>query len=304
MTLGALEFKKTDTQRLFLWAIAPVVSMGIFVVYNLLTKNVAFYGGGENGLLTGGIGANQVASALSLGATMAFFYIFLVGKDSRLRNLMIALAIGLIITAVLTFSRGGFWNALGAVAVGLFFLFRNRRVATRVFGILLAFGLLGYFVVFPFVDKLTGGAVITRFTSTDTTGRDILFQIDYDLFLKNPVWGVGVGQSPLYHIATFGYPKPTHTEYSRLLAEHGSFGVAIMAILALVTISRMLSRRDAISKGISAGFSIWTLLYFTHSATRLVAPSFTFGLAAAQFHLEDEDNKEGESPAPANRRRR
>ncbi|MEW5938030.1 MAG: O-antigen ligase family protein [Chloroflexota bacterium] len=304
MTFGALEFKKTDIQKLFLWTIAPVVSMGFFVLYNLFTQDVAFYSGGENEILTGGIGANQVASALSLGATLAFFYIFLVGKDSRLRNLMIVLALGLIVLSVLTFSRGGFWNALGAIAAGLYFLFRNRREMARTFGILIALGLLGYYVIFPFLENLTGGAVTLRFSSFDTTGRDVLFRIDYDLFLKNPVLGVGVGQSPLYHVATFGYPKPTHTEYSRLLAEHGGFGVAIIAILALVVISRIFSRRDPVSKGISVGLCVWTLLYFTHSATRMVAPSFTFGVAAAQFDLEEEENNEGDSPAHPNHRRR
>jgi hypothetical protein len=286
---GTLEFKKIDLQRLFLAIIAPTVAMGFLVLIMLLTQDVIFYRAGENELVTGGIGANQVASALSLGAMAAFFYIFLAGNDRCLRYLMILIALGLLGLSVLTFSRSGLWNTVGAVAVGTFFLVSDRKRIFNTFAIVLVFGSLVYFVVFPLLNDLTGGSVVVRFSDIDSTGRDVLFQIDYEVFLKNPVWGVGVGQSPFFHVPYFGYPKPTHTEYSRLLAEHGSFGVAAMALLAGVTLFRLFSRRPSISKGISTGFTTWALLYMAHSATRMVAPSLVFGLAAARFVPEEEE---------------
>jgi hypothetical protein len=149
--------------------------------------------------------------------------------------------------------------------------------------------LVVYFAVLPLLSSLTGDAVFARFRDFDSTGRDILIWIDYQLFLENPIWGVGVGQSPYYHAFTFGYPKPTHTEYSRLLAEHGSFGIAVFVLFVVATLIRFFSRRSAISKGFALGFTVWALLYMAHSATRMVAPSFAFGLAAAHFLPEEDE---------------
>lgn len=289
LVFSTLEFKKGDLQRLFLAVIAPAIAMAFFVAFLTATGNVAFSGGGSNEQVTGGIGANQVASALSLGATAAFFYIFLAGRDRRTRNLMIVLLMGLITTSVLTFSRAGLWNFAGALAVGALFLMRGRQQLVKFMGSFLVIGLLGYFVVFPMLNKLTGGALLTRFSDFGLTGRDDIVRIDYQVFLDNPIWGVGVGQSLYYHALFSGGPQNTHTEYSRLLAEHGSLGVAVMALLAGVTLSRVFSRRPPISKAISTSFTAWALLYLAHAATRMVAPSFAFGLAAARFLPEEED---------------
>lgn len=291
LVFSTLEFKKNDLQRLFLAIIAPTVSIAVYVAFLTDTTNTIFSGGGANEQVTGGIGANQVASALSLGAMAAFFYIFLTGKDRRTHNLMIVLLIGLITASIVTFSRGGLWNFVGALGVGALFLMRSRQQLLKLLGSFLIIGLLGYFVVFPMLNSLTGGALLARYSDFDSTGRDVLFKIDYDLFLKNPVWGVGVGGSPVYHLATFGYLKPTHVEYGRLLAEHGSLGLAALALLAGVTLHRLFSHRQPISKAISTSFTVWALLYLAHSATRMVAPSFAFGLAAARFLPEEEKDE-------------
>lgn len=289
LACGTLVFRKGDLQRLLLALIAPTVAMGFLVLFIALTQDVTFYGAGENEAITGGIGANQVSSALSLGAMAAFFFIFAARRDRNVRYFMILVALGLLGLSVLTFSRSGLWNTLGALVICILFLAYDRRSFFRVLAIFLAVGLLAYFVVFPLLNSLTGGAVVVRFSDFGSTGRDILVRVDYQVFQANPIWGVGVGQSPLYHVQYFGYPKPTHTEYSRLLAEHGSFGVAAILLLAGITLSRLFSRRSAFSKGISLGFTIWALIYLAHSATRMVAPSLAFGLAAANFLLDEEE---------------
>jgi O-antigen ligase len=289
LVCSALEFRRAELQRLLLAILAPTVAMGFFVFITLFTRDVAFSSSGANEEITGGIGANQVASALSLGAMAAFFYIFLIRRDRRLRYVMIFVALALLGLAVLTFSRAGLWNTVGPLVVAIFFMLQDRQRIFNVLAILLVIGLLVFYVSFPVLNNLTGGAVLLRFVDIDTTGRDVLIQIDYEIFKDNPVWGVGVGESPPYHVPYFGYPKPSHTEYTRLLAEHGYLGVAAIVLLAGVTLSRYFSRRSAISKAISTGFTTWTLLYLAHSATRMVAPSLTFGLAAARFLTEEEE---------------
>jgi hypothetical protein len=301
MAFNTMKFKKSDLQRLFLAMIAPTVSIAFLSTDLIFTGDITFSGGGSNEAVTGGIGANQIASALSFGATAAFFYAFMTWENRRVRNFMIAIAVFLLAIAVLTFSRAGLWNTLGALMVAVFFLMRDRLRRSRILTILTQLSIAAYFIIFPFLLNLTGGAVVDRFSDFDSTGRDKIVEIDYDLFLANPVFGVGVGQSTYYHIPYFGYAKPTHTEYSRLMAEHGSLGVTAMVLLALVTLYRFLSRRSPFSKSLSASMSVWCLLYMMHAATRMVAPSFVFGLAAARFLPEEE--KSGKSiPALRNQR--
>jgi len=299
--MNKVTFKKAELQRLFLAAFAPTVPWALTIFLNL---QGAQFLAASNEQVTGGIGANQVSTTLSLGSMAAFFYIFLANKDARVRRLMIALSIGLFIASVMTFSRGGVWNTVGSILVAVFFLSRDRRRTSRIYGGLLALAALGYFVIFPYLNNFTNGALLGRFKSIDDTGRSILVEIDYQVFLDHPILGVGVGQSPIYHLPVFGYLKPTHTEYSRLPAEHGILGVIIIAILLLVALLRIFSKRPPASKAISTSMSIWALLYFLHSATRTVAPSLTFGLAAAQFDPDVEESAEGDSTARSNHRRR
>ena len=297
MLFSAIEIRKIDLQRILLAMIAPNMTMAALIAFSLLTGNIAFSGGNANEEVTGGIGANQVTSSISLGASAAFFYIFLAEKDRRIRNLMVAVSVGMMVASVLTFSRAGLWNTLGLVLVAVFFLSRDRWRGSTAIQLLLSLGIISYFVVFPFLVNLTGGALVARFSDFDSTGRDVLVQVDYQVFLDNPVFGVGVGQSIYSHTPYFGYAKPTHTEYGRLLAEHGSLGLSVMVLWLVVTISRFLRRSSAMDKALGLGFIAWGLLYMLHSATRLVAPSLAFGLAMARFALDD-DNLSGEKEMP------
>lgn len=294
---SAVQFSTKDLQRFFAALVVPNISMAALIAYNLVTQDISF-SSGSNNAISSGIGANQVSSALSLSATAAFYCIFLFRKQTTIRNLVIIVAVGMIAASVLTFSRAGLWNAGGALAAGILFLIRDNRQRGRAFAALIAMSLLGYFFIFPALNNLTGGALEERFASLDTTGRDVIFEIDYHLFTKNPVFGVGVGQSLKYHpVDAYGFIKETHTEYSRLLAEHGSLGVMIIILLILAPLFRVLfGKQNQFSKSISASFSVWGLLYMTHAATRMAAPAFAFGLAAANFNVEEEPDKQDTQP--------
>lgn len=47
------------------------------------------------------------------------------------------------------------------------------------------------------------------------------------------------------------------------------------------------------------GMMFWALLFMLHSATRLVAPSFLFGLAAATFLLQEQQEPENPQSSAA-----
>ncbi len=108
------------------------------------------------------------------------------------------------------------------------------------------------------------------------------------VFRQFPLFGVGPGQSDAYHALTFRAAS-AHTEYTRMLAEHGSFGLISLLILAWFSVRRLFTKGDSLSKGLLLGIMVWALVYMASAATRLVAPSFLFGLAAAKFVLQGKD---------------
>ncbi len=70
-----------------------------------------------------------------------------------------------------------------------------------------------------------------------------------------------------------------------MLSEHGSLGLLALVLLVSVIITRFTSKLPSTTKAFILGMTVWTVLYMFHAATRLVAPSFLFGLSSATFLL-------------------
>ena len=109
----------------------------------------------------------------------------------------------------------------------------------------------------------------------DLSGRTRIYEIDLDIFFDHIITGVGPGQADeLRH--KYGYNKriSAHTEYSRLLAEHGFFGLFSLFILLLLPIIRFTQHSTKNVKFIKIVFGILGLLTLSHSAMRVAMPSF------------------------------
>jgi hypothetical protein len=77
-----------------------------------------------------------------------------------------------------------------------------------------------------------------------------------------------------------------------LLAEHGSLGLAALLIL-FVLAGRLLTRpQRPFAKGFTVAAVTYALLFLFHSAMRLAAPAYLFGLAAVTLVLEPEDDQQ------------
>ncbi|MDD2922524.1 MAG: O-antigen ligase family protein [Anaerolineales bacterium] len=261
--------------------LAPAAGLGGLAFLGIATADTLKFVAASSFQTAADIGPNQVSAVLSLGSLAAFYYA-LIERKIFYRYVFIGLSLWLLAQAALTFSRGGIWTTLGAAFISGFYLLRDRRTrAGFIFaGILLA--LLSYFVVIPFLDNFSNNTLSARFSSLDSTGRYEIIQADLMIFKKFPVFGVGPNQSRPYHALTFRISN-AHTEYSRMLSEHGSFGLLALIILAAASLRRFFMNAPPLSKAFITGMTAWTLLYMIHAATRLVAPSFLFGLAAATF---------------------
>ncbi len=291
----------TQLRPMMVVMVAPSVGMGALALSGIIAAGGQIYYGISEDIVSAGIGANQVSTALGLGSFAAFLYILLDRRSRLLQIIMAGLSLWLIAQAALTFSRGGVWTTMLAILALGFYLFRERRSRQLFLGSLAAAGLLMAFVVFPALDALSQSSLSARFQSLDPTGRDVLIQSDLDIFQNNPVLGVGPNQSRFYHELVFK-ASPGHTEYSRMLSEHGIFGLAALVVLFWVALQRVFGSSGAPTrlselnrKAYAAGFTVWGLFYMVHAAMRLAAPSITFGLAAAQFVLDPEEEPQAES---------
>jgi O-antigen ligase len=189
--------------------------------------------------------------------------------------------------SMLTFSRTGFYLALvSALVSAAFFIRQKGQRLTLLLAGAVAFAAVSY-VIFPKLDAFTGGKLATRFQETDLTGREQIFWQEIETFQQHPFFGVGPGRSAYARIT---HSTRSHTEFSRLLAEHGMFGL-VAFLLLLVMIRRALRQTpENRHRARVASFTAWAVLFMCVSGMRLVVPAFLFGLALAPCETDEEEH--------------
>ena len=279
---SGLEFTQTQMKRLFLALIGPVVGIAVITLFDTLSATTIYFTNNSNFITSGGFGPNQVSAILGLGALVAFLLIFDQRSAQGFRLVMVALFLTLGIQCALTFSRGGIYTAGGAAAVATFYLIRQPRARLKVLGGILVLVLVGNFLILPALDSFTEGALTKRFTNTKLTGRDRLIMADFQAWSENPLFGVGPGQAKSYR-QSFRANTSAHTEFSRVLAEHGIFGLIATLLLIFSAAQYLIRARAGVEKAFTGAMICWSILYTLTAAMRLAAPAFTFGLAAIRI---------------------
>ena len=292
--LSSLRFPPRVLARVSLTMLGPIMGFVFLASFSTYTavEPINFY---VSKTAAGGLGNNQASSILGLGALMAFVYVCIAPRPRSLRWFVAGVGLWCGVQGALTFSRGGVATAIGAIAAVSFFLLRDRRFRGAVVVRVIVIALIVLYIAVPFLDALTTGSFRERFTDTHLTGRDRIIEADFIAFRENPIFGVGPGQSKEYHARTFSRAS-THTEYSRLLAEHGSFGLAALALLVWMAFRRLIRPSPHAGKALAAGFTVWAMLFMFHAAMRMAAAAFVFALGSAFLMAE--------APRPARAPRR
>ena len=230
---------------------------------------------------TAGVGPNQASNILGLGV-LAIFLLYVIKRN----YLFIYLILGLLMLfqTTITHSRGGFWNTLIAISFSIIFLLNRKKDRLKFLAGFITICLGLYFFIFPLLNDLSKGSITNRYADTNLSHRQNIIQTEIRAFNDNPILGIGPGNSRTYRLENFDSKKHTHTEYSRLLSEHGLFG-ALVIIMLLITVIKSFNKNKDLSRSISLSLSIWSLLFMFHSATRLAAPSIIFGISTANFIL-------------------
>jgi hypothetical protein len=278
-----LKLSSESLQRLFLMLIGPVIGVAAIAFYGILTTPNIEFGTSSNFETSGGFGPNQVSAVLGLGALLALLLVVSNKLDIKLRALMFFVVMLLAAQSAMTFSRGGLDIAIASAVVALVFLLKSRHSIMKVCFLTTVLILIGYFILLPYLDAFTKGALSARFQDTDSTRRVDLIQDDLDTWSDNPAFGVGIGESKFYHQATLNREIASHTEFSRLLAEHGTLGLAAFVLILLMGAVNLKRARTTFARATVAALICWSLLYMSVNAMRIVAPSFIFGLTFAEI---------------------
>jgi O-antigen ligase len=270
-----VHISKLQLQRVFLSLTGPAISIAVMALIHF-SKLEKVYFSQSNTDTSGGFGPNQVSSVLGLGAFFSIAFVIF-GKE-KMASVAVMLAAGsfLAFQSALTFSRGGLYSALLALAVAVLFLLGSSKHRARTTLLAAVTIMLAVLVVIPKLQLITGGAFSNRFESLNTTKRDVLVDSDLSIWLEHPLLGVGPGMVP--DARAGDYHGLAHTEFSRLLAEHGCLGGLALLLLLAMGLKRFRDSTDPFSKAVAASMLVWSSSFMFHAAMRLAAPSFIFAL--------------------------
>ncbi|MGF1555879.1 O-antigen ligase family protein [Paucihalobacter sp.] len=271
----------------------PVVSLMVYLfLYNPNIKDV-LTGTGSNRALSGGFGPNQTATILGLGIFCFTVRFFLKSPSLFLKLLNGGLLALIAFRGIVTFSRGGIFTAILMVGAFLVFLYgrSSYKVQQRLIGTSILFVMLGLATWFSSANQ-TDGLIERRYANEDaagrekddiSTGRVDLFIGELDGFFSNPFFGVGANGMKQERLDEFGKIIASHNEISRLLSEHGIFGLIVLLILIFAPLSYRSHQKSSIY--FYAFFFFW-FATINHSAMRLAAPGFIYALALIRIKYE------------------
>ena len=275
-----LKINVTQLKKLLILITVPLVSVAVTTLFYTFTAEDIQFNTESNSATSGGFGPNQVSSMLGLGVFVCLAC-YLLFKNSFKDTIYLGLLCVLFaVQSVLTFSRGGIYNAIGGVLVIVIFQMRNLSQGVKRFLPIAGIALIFVLLIFPYLDDFTGGKLQERFDDTGTSNRTVIMESDFQIFLENPVLGLGVGQANDARTEYLDRKASTHTEFTRLLSEHGVFGVLSLIALGFGTLYNFNRQKSAMGKAFVVGVVIWSALYMTNAAMRLAAPSFMWGLSS------------------------
>ena len=294
LALGVIYFKgqsitKEQLLNMLKLCVYPLLAVLSFVVIRTPEYDDIAFDLSANFDTSGGFGSNQVSTALGLGLFILVVF-WLIGKEfTGNRILELGLILGFFFQGLLTFSRGGVTGAVIA-CLALVFLISfsgGRKMSTKInlqqiAVYLIPIVILGI-LVFQAVDSITGNNLTLRYKgetagtragskevslNTLTTNRYAIFLGDLELWEENILLGVGAGASKDLRPTTEEVPTAAHVELSRLLAEHGLFGLFYFILILLIPFTVWRSNPDPLYRSILIAIYILGLYTSFHAAMR------------------------------------
>jgi O-antigen ligase len=258
--------------------LAPVISIATLSLYNIITLGEELqFRESANRLASGGGGPNQVSNTLAFGIILCWLLIYQ-RKLSGIHRVMISfIMVALSVPMILTLSRGGVFTTIIVVVGTSPFLVQSRRKRIRLLIAGASVMLILFMVVWPRVNQYTAGAAERRYSNLQSSRWDLM-RSEFLVFLDNPLLGVGPGHARHDVTQYMGFELQAHVEFTRLLAEHGMFGVVAMIAFFLGFYKRLRYAASPEWRAWVVGAMLFCCTYLMQSATRTVAPCFAYGL--------------------------
>lgn len=241
---------------------------------------------------SGGYGPNQVATFLGLGMFIFFSRIILESPNKFLLITNLIIALNISYRGMLTFSRGGMITGFIMIILLLLFLYFKSNYRGKVkLNYIIVFVTLAMMATWGYTSYQTGGLIDKRYANQDArgrvkedkfTGREEIAVSEIDMFLKNPIFGVGVGKGVEVRKSDTGIFVLSHDEITRMLAEHGSLGIIALLILFFTPLVLYLENKFNMYL---LCFVLFWLLTINHAAMRTAAPAFVYSLSLLNVQL-------------------
>ena len=256
---------------------------------------------------TGGFGSNQVSTILGVGMFLSF-YAWMNKLCFSGYHSFDGAFIGLFAyQGFLTFSRGGMVVSILSIFV-YYVLFRTPKSFSEIIKNK-SLNPFYYFIIaltilissFGIIQIISNGNITLRYLgetsgtlsgdkiktfNTITTGRFNIFLADLDLWYENFIFGVGAGGSKFLRGNNLDGIAP-HIEFSRMLAEHGLFGLTFMLVLMVLGIKIYRVNSSDINRAILISIFFIGVASTMHSSFRTFVTPIFIGLSTVSI-LKDE----------------
>lgn len=211
---------KENLRQLLFACTVGVFSLIVLILHGYISNNSIQWSTSSNFSSSGDMGPVQISMLLAVGVV-----IFLVLADrvrTAYRLIYLVIATVLSVLMILTFSRSGLYLA-GIALITYYLLF--SKFSWRSFVIIITVAILGIYA-FDIVTQIAGQAAIERFSDINSTNRDVLARYGWQIFLDNPIFGVGTGNyyTVVSQAEYLGSVSGAHNEFIRAAAEHGILG--------------------------------------------------------------------------------
>jgi len=275
-----------DLQNIVIAMGLPVITTAVYLfLYNPSVKDVVT-GTQSNFETSGGFGPNQVSTILGLGMFVFFTQLILFSKSKKMMILNGILLLFISYRAVVTFSRGGVMTAVVMIVCLLFLLyyFSNAKGKSK---FILVFTITAIMAggIWTYSSLQTSGLINKRYANQDAAGRtkkdrlggrEEIMDAELKLFMENPVIGTGAGMGKQVRKESFGMEIASHNEITRMLSEHGLFGIFGLLILFIAPFIVYINNRQHLY---FLSFYFFWLLTINHAAMRTAAPAFVYALS-------------------------
>jgi hypothetical protein len=233
-----------------------------------------------------------------MGMFIFFSRIILESKTKILVIINLIIALNITYRGMVTFSRGGMVTGFLMIILLLFFLYAKSNFTGRVkLNYLIILLAVAMAATWAYTSFQTGGLIDKRYANKDAagrvkeskfTGREEVAKGEIEIFLDNPIFGVGVGKGVEVRKAETGDGTLSHDEITRMLAEHGTLGIIGLLILFFTPLVLYLENKFNMYLLCFVAFWFFTI---NHAAMRTAAPAFVYSLSLLNVYFRDNPKK-------------